>query len=80
MLTKTPSAIITVYSVVYYGLRSTSKRATRMVVRTGSPGFPHISYRLLCLAFHKLGSSEKEGREALMSQDLMESRWDNAEL
>lgn len=51
-----------------------------MVVRAGSPGFPHISYRLLCLAFRKLGSSEKEGREALMSQDLMESRRDNAEL
>ena len=80
MLMKTPSAITTVYSVVYYGLQSTSKRATRMVVRAGSPGFPHISYRPLCLAFHKLGSSKNEGREALVSQDLTESRWDDAEL
>ena len=78
---RTPSAVIAVHPIVYLIYKALPKVHPGLWQELGSLGstqlatspcaWPFTSLR----TFHRLGSSIPEGREALVSQDLMESSW-----
>ena len=84
--TRTPSAVIAVHTIVYSTYKALSKVHPGLWQELGSPGSPQLATSPCAwpftslrtspsLAFHRLGSFILEGREALVSRDLMESRW-----